>query len=126
MKELSQRQLQVGEKIKRELSTLWHSGRLDVPRVLSMLSFSEVRMTADLKTAMIFYTMPLNTDHDDVRHAIEPFAKEVRYQLAKVLTIKYMPELKFIEDTSLDEAAKIDALLNSDKVKEDLAKEDEA
>ena len=49
---------------------------------------------------------------------------EIRYQVNKSLSLKYSPELKFLEDRSFDQMDETRRLLQDEKVRRDLEKGD--
>ncbi len=46
----------------------------------------------------------------------------MRGELGHAITLKFTPELRFVEDTSFAEAERIERILKSEKVARDLAK----
>ena len=48
------------------------------------------------------------------------YAYDARTEIAHRINLKFAPEIRFKIDDTFDNVAKIDALLNSDKVKQDL------
>ena len=120
----SQRQLRVGELVRHALTDVL--GRENFNDKLidnQMISITEVRMSADLKIATCFVS-PLGgkASAAEVCKALAKHAKFIRMRAAPVLNqMKYMPTFRFLEDTSFDNFAKIDALLRSDAVQRDLA-----
>ena len=52
--------------------------------------------------------------------ALAENAKFLRGRIAKAVSLKYTPNLRFQVDNSFDEYAKVDALLRSPKVAQDL------
>jgi ribosome-binding factor A len=52
--------------------------------------------------------------------ALDRHKKYLRTEIAHRINLKFAPEIRFKVDDSFDNVAKIDALLNSDKVKQDL------
>lgn len=110
----SQRQLRVGETIKRALSdilrTKIHEQFLDNSSVI----ISEVRMTPDLRLAFIYVFFLFNekVDKKVFLDNLESIAPKVRNILAKQVKLRYLPELKFVLDTSFDEASKINQILS--------------
>ena len=53
-----------------------------------------------------------------IRHACAEVLS--RGEIARKVNLKFAPDIRFKVDDSFDNAAKIDALLNSDKVRRDL------
>ena len=94
----------------------------------TVISISEVRMSPDLKIATAFVTPLGVSDHEATVEALNRNAKFIRGRLSPHLRqMKYMPEVRFRDDTSFDNYKKIDALLRSPDVARDLdAGEDEA
>ena len=93
-----------------------------VDEVLSRhsLTVPEVRMTPDLKLATV-YVLPLGGE--DADEAVEHLNKHKRFlrgEVAKRISMKFMPELRFKVDTSFEASARIDELLASPKVARDL------
>ena len=117
----SQRQLKVGELIRHALADIFFRGEI-VDEVLSRhsLTVPEVRMTPDLKLATV-YVLPLGGG--DAEEAVEHLNKHKRFlrgEVAKRISMKFMPELRFKVDTSFEASARIDELLASPKVARDL------
>jgi ribosome-binding factor A len=83
-------------------------------------------MSPDLKLATI-YVLPLGgQDTLAVIEALDRNKKFLRTEIAHRVNLKYAPDIRFRQDDGFDASAKIDALLNSPKVKQDLApKEDD-
>ncbi|MCM2291749.1 30S ribosome-binding factor RbfA [Allorhizobium sp. BGMRC 0089] len=119
----SQRMLRVGEQVRAAITQVLQRG--DVRDDLiekTVISISEVRMSPDLKIATA-YVAPLGvSDHAGVISALNRNAKFIRGRLGPQLRqMKYMPELRFRDDTSFDNYQKIDALLRSPEVARDLS-----
>jgi ribosome-binding factor A len=117
----SQRQLKVGETIRHALADILSRGEI-TDEVLSRhsLTVPEVRMTPDLKLATA-YVMPLGGgEAEEVVAHLEKHKRYLRGLLAKRVSMKFMPELRFKVDTSFEASARIDELLASPKVARDL------
>jgi ribosome-binding factor A len=83
-------------------------------------------MSPDLKIATAYVTPLGERDHDALVAALNRNAKAVRKQITPALRqMKYMPEVRFRDDTSFDNFQKIDALLRSPEVARDLDHDDE-
>jgi len=117
----SQRQLRVGEMIRHAVSEILLRGEVHEPVLSGMtITVPEVRMTPDLKIATVYF-MPLGgRDKDKALKALAREAKAMRRELARRVTLKYLPELRFRVDESFEEATRMDALLASDPVRRDL------
>ena len=84
-----------------------------------VITVPEVRMTPDLKLATV-YVMPLGgKDMKPVLEALERNKRYIRGEVAHAVNLKYAPDLRFRFDETFDEGARIDALLESPKVRQD-------
>ena len=121
----SQRQLRVGEQVRAAITTVLQRGEIHDPLLENtVISISEVRMSPDLKIATAYVTPLGLNDHDALVAALNRNAKAVRKQVTPALRqMKYMPELRFRDDTSFDNYQKIDELLRSPEVVRDLDKD---
>jgi ribosome-binding factor A len=78
-------------------------------------------MSPDLKIATAYVTPLGLPDHQAVIDALNRNAKFIRGRLGGQLRqMKYMPEVRFRDDTSFDNYKKIDELLRSPEVQRDL------
>jgi len=117
----TQRQLKVGELIRHALAEIFSRGDVS-DEVLDRhsLTVSEVRMSPDLKLATVF-VLPLGGS--EAEEAVAHLDKHKRYLrglVAKRISMKFVPELRFKVDTSFEASARIDELLASPKVARDL------
>jgi ribosome-binding factor A len=117
----SQRQLRVGEIVRHALSDVLTRAEVPDPVLEThVITVPEVRMSPDLKLATA-YVMPLGgVDADKVLAALSKNARGLRRAVAPRIDLKFMPELRFLIDTSFEEGARIDALLRSDEVRRDV------
>jgi ribosome-binding factor A len=117
----SQRQLKVGELIRHALADIFSRGELlDEVIARHSLTVPEVRMSPDLKLATAF-VLPLGGgEADEVIAHLDQHKRFLRGEVAKRVSLKFMPELRFKADTSFERSARIDELLASPKVARDL------
>lgn len=117
----SQRQLRVGETVRKELSDILTRGRFSDPDLDGVIvTIPEVRMTPDLRLATCL-VMPLGgVNAENVEKALNRSAKYLRGQVSRRLTMKYMPDLRFVLDTRFDDDDRIGTLLHSPEVSRDL------
>ncbi len=117
----SQRQQRVAELVRHALAEVLQRGDIQDPvLVRHVVTVPEVRMSPDLKLATA-YVMPLGgQDEQPVLAALERNRKLLRQEVARRVNLKFAPELRFRRDETFDEAARIDALLRTDKVQRDL------
>jgi ribosome-binding factor A len=123
----SQRMLRVGEQVRAAITQVLQRGEVrDDLLEKTVVSISEVRMSPDLKIATAYVTPLGATDHDAVVKALNKNAKYIRGRLGGQLRqMKYMPEVRFRDDTSFDNYQKIDELLRSPEVQRDLDHDDD-
>ena len=102
----------VGGQIQKVLSDILRKKVKD-PR-LKMTLITGVKMSADLKSARVYYASSgSKADSQDVCRGFQSALGYVKRILARDLGLRYMPELKFIYDNSFDYAAKIDQLIKT-------------
>jgi ribosome-binding factor A len=119
----TQRQQRVAELVRHALSEVLSRGDLQ-DDVLNrhVITIPEVRMSPDLKLATA-YVMPLGgKDEDAVIKALDKNKKILRQEVARRVNLKFAPDLRFRRDESFDEAARIDALLRTERVARDTGK----
>jgi ribosome-binding factor A len=119
----SQRQQRVAELVRHALAEVLSRGDIqDDVLTRHVITIPEVRMSPDLKLATA-YVMPLGgRDEDAVLKALDKNKKVLRQEVARRVNLKFAPDLRFLRDDSFDEAARIDALLRSERVARDTAK----
>lgn len=88
-------------------------------QVLRLITITKVRLTPDLGLADVFYTnfSGNSKDSGEAEKAFKINRKKIRSLLAKKIRIKQIPELRFFYDDTLDQAYKIEGLIN--KIKDD-------
>lgn len=127
----SQRQLRVGEMVRHVLTQILQRTEIrDDALTGVVISISEVSMTPDLKIANAYVSPLGDNDNKAVVKALNANAKFIRREATPMLRqMKYMPTVRFHEDTSFDNFSRIDALLRDPKIARDLdandAQEDE-
>ena len=124
----SQRQLRVGEEIRHVVARALERGDLH-DRVLDVVpvTISEVRVSPDLCHATAFVMSLGGVRLDEVLDALGRNAWVLNKAVARALSLRRSPTLKFLADPSFDEASHIDAVLRRPEVARDLARtEDDA
>jgi ribosome-binding factor A len=119
----SQRQLRVGELIRHALAEMLMRGQIHDDILTShVVTIPEVRMSPDLRLATV-YVMPLGgRDVTPVLGALDRHKKYIRGEIAHAVNLKFAPDIRFLADETFDEAQRIDELLRSPKVAQDLKK----
>lgn len=117
----SQRQLRVGELIRRTLSDVLNRGDIHDPDLNRMsITVSEVRTSPDLRVATA-YVLPLGGKaRDAALDALRRNRGELRRAMNKALTLKFSPELRFVIDESFDRMDETRRILAQDDVQRDL------
>ena len=118
-----QRQLRVGEMIRRILSELLMQGEIHDPVLNSMsISIGEVVMSPDLKVATIYVT-PLmgGASVAETIAALARNAWELRKRVSSELTLRYSPELRFRPDETFDRMDAARKLFADPVVQRDIA-----
>lgn len=123
----SQRMLRVGEQVRSALTQVLQRGEIIDPVIeTAVVSISEVRMSPDLKIATAYVTPLGAQNHDAIVAALNRNARFIRGKISPALRqMKYMPEVRFRDDTSFENFRKIDELLKSPEVQRDLDHEQE-
>jgi ribosome-binding factor A len=118
----SQRQLRVGELVRHALADLFARGEAGTDFDGVLISFAEVRMSADLRHATVLAAPMASADPETVIDRLNTHARFLRGRIVPALKqMKYMPDLKFRLDTRFEDDARIDRLLKSPEVARDLA-----
>ena len=121
----SQRMLRAGELIRHALAEVFMRGETGDPELEKIkCSVVEVQMSPDLKIATAFVRPLIMGQEQKLLFACTRNQKYMRGLIAPKVEMKYMPQLRFRVDTALDYASKIDNLLKSPAVAQDLDKED--
>lgn len=117
----NQRQLRLGELIRRRLSELLQRGEIHDPELARMMiTVGEVRCSPDLSVATAF-VLPLGGDRkEEALLALRKSRHEIRREVAKVLNIKFAPEIRFEIDDTFDRMDATRALFEREDVKADL------
>lgn len=117
----SQRQLRVGEVIRRRLSELLQRGDIHDPDLERMsITVGEVRCSPDLSIATA-YVLPLGGQgQEEALASLRKNRHEIRKQVSKVLTIKFAPEIRFAIDDTYDRMDATARLLADEHVRQDL------
>lgn len=117
----TQRQLRVAEEIRYALAMTMERGDVHDP-VLAQhpMTFTEVRVSPDLKNATAFFTPLGGGDPQPLLEALKRATPFLRHELARKVEMKFVPRLSFQADTSFDEYSHIDSLLHRPEVVRDL------
>ena len=120
----SQRQLRVGETIRRALADVLLRGALHEPDLDGVaITVGEVRCSPDLKIATAF-VLPLGgRDAERVLTALNRARGELRRQVTRALSLKFSPELRFKLDETFDRMDDTRRMLGETRVRRDLGED---
>ena len=121
----SVRLLRVGEQVRHVLSDILMRGDVHDETLAShLVSVTEVRMTPDLRHAIVFVKPLLGQDEEAVLKALRTNTAFFQREVANRVRVRYAAKIKFRADESFDEGGKIDTLLRGAHVAQDLGAED--
>lgn len=122
----SQRQLRVGEEIRQALAQIFMHGETHVPELDGgSITVSEVRISPDLKNATVF-VMPLaGGNKEKIMDALKDNANRIRHLMNHHVVLRFSPKLFFKLDNSFEVASRINTLLQSDRVRQDVERDGE-
>jgi ribosome-binding factor A len=117
----NQRQLRVAELVKEIVSDLFTKGGVKTKALSNvLLTVSNVKMSPDLKYARIFVFPLGGKNSDEIISELNESSSYINKKIAKEINLKFSPKVSFVLDKSFDYADKINRILKSDKVNQDL------
>lgn len=121
----SQRQLRIGELIRRTLSETLSRGEIHDPDLTAMsITVGEVRVSPDLRIATA-YVLPLGgKDAETALAALRRNRNELRRIVGKALGIKHSPELRYEIDDTFDRMDLTRRMFSDENVRRDLEPHD--
>lgn len=120
----SQRQLRVGELVRRTLAEVFSRNQI-YDETLSGVSITvgEVSMSADLKIAHVFVSPLGGNKSKEVVEALNNNKFEIRKIVTKNVKLKFSPELKFLLDVTFDNMDAMRTLFDREEIKRDTKNE---
>ncbi len=119
--ELSQRQLRVGQEIRKVIAEAIERGDVRSPEIAeAFITITQVIMSPDLKYATV-YLMTLNGKNLGV--VLEQMQAEkwlFKKLVAAKLKLRFTPEINFRVDDTYEEVERVNKLMNDPKVKADI------
>ena len=111
-KQVTQRQLRVGEMIKQSLSMIFIRNEAKIPNFeTNNITVTEVKMSQDLKIAKA-YVLPLGgKDAERVVEKLKEYSFLIRKILSQKVIVKFLPKILFRKDESFEYAEKIENLI---------------
>jgi ribosome-binding factor A len=106
------RQQRVAKEVQKELAEFFRVNAASIVGAV-MVSVTAVRITPDLKIAKVYLSFFPAKEKKALLEKIKEAAKFIRGEIGKKLRhqLRYIPELHFYLDDSLDEAERIEQLL---------------
>ena len=111
-KQVTQRQLRVGEMVKQALSMIFLKEEAKISDLdTKFITVTEVRMSPDLKIAKA-YVLPLGgKDAEETVNILKEYSFLIRKILSQKVVMKFLPKLLFRKDESFEYAEKIENLI---------------
>ena len=123
----SQRQLRVGEMLRHALATILTRGDIRDDDLAGVsVTVTQVKPSPDMRHATVFVEPLGGENAKGVVAALNRHKAYLRGEMGHMIELKFTPELRFVEDMSFAEAQKIEALLKSARVQQDLKNDDDA
>ena len=121
----SQRQLRVGEMLRHALADVLRRGDLRDPDLAGVsVTITQVKPSGDMRHATVFCEPLGGKNAKPIIAALNRNKGYLRGEMGHLITMKFTPELRFLEDESFAEAQKIETLLKSPVVQRDLSAPD--
>lgn len=99
----------VSAQLRRELGRLVHEAVRE--HGLPSASVSDVEVTRDMAHAKVFVTALQPERAGEAVKGLKELAREIRYELARAVKLRHVPELHFAYDDSVDRGERIEHLL---------------
>ena len=117
----SQRQRRVNELIRHAMSDIFLRVDITDDALAGVtITATEVEASPDLRNARV-YVVPLGGSNQKIIvDALNRHQKFLRGELARKVELKYTPALTFALDTTFDQSDRVDEILRSRKVAQDL------
>ncbi|MBF0158381.1 MAG: 30S ribosome-binding factor RbfA [Magnetococcales bacterium] len=100
------------EQVRRELARVIERGDIRDPRLQGIISVTDVELSRDLQYGTVFVSV-MNADAAPVIEALNHAVGFMKGSLAKALSVRYVPQLRFKEDTSFAYGNHIEGILRS-------------
>ncbi len=110
---MSVRTEKVAGEIKHKLNSAMSKDLSEISDI-GMVTISKVIVSPDMKLAKIYLSFLGNKEPIDIcLERINSKKKHIRFLLAKHMSLKYMPDLNFYHDDTIEYADKIQKLINT-------------
>ena len=95
--------------VKEEISMIFLNKLRDAE--IGFVTITNVKMSPDLRIAKVYISILNKEKREEVFEKINSFNSYIRSELAHRIKIKFIPELKFFIDDTLDYVEKIEGLI---------------
>lgn len=105
----------INEDIQRELAGLLRT--VKDPRVQGLISITRVDTTTDLRYCRVYVSVLDQSDRKAVLKGLKSAAGYLRRELGRALSLRYTPELQFMEDDSIERGVRMVTMI--DRIREE-------
>jgi len=118
--------LRVGEMLRHALADVLYRNEIRDPDLDGVsVTITQVKPSPDMRYATV-YCEPLGGQNGkEIVAALNRHKGFLRGEMGKLISTKFTPDLRFVEDESFAEAEKIENILKSERVSRDLVPPDE-
>ena len=110
------RPARVADNIKNEIATLLLR-KIQDPRVYNV-TITQVKITPDLRRAWIYFSC-LDRNIEEVTAGLTSAKGFIRSHLARVLGMRYVPDLEFMHDLTINRMAEMDKIFHEIAAEDD-------
>ncbi|MCK4838287.1 MAG: 30S ribosome-binding factor RbfA [Desulfobulbaceae bacterium] len=114
------RPARVADNIKKEIATLLLR-KIKDPRVYNV-TITQVKVTPDLRRAWIYFSC-LDQSVEEVAAGLASASGFIRSHLARELGMRYVPDLEFLHDRTINRMAEMDKIFHEIAEEDDTAPE---
>lgn len=101
----------ISEEVKKVISTMLINGIKD-PRITSMVSVTDVEVTNDLRYAFVYVSL-LAGNPEESLEGLNSARGYMRREVGKAVKLRYVPEIIFKIDDSIERGMYMDELIKS-------------
>ncbi|MBC2576470.1 30S ribosome-binding factor RbfA [Peptostreptococcus canis] len=107
----SNRIKRISEEVKKVISVMLINGIKD-PRITSMISVTDVEVTNDLRYAFVYISI-LGGNKEESLEGLNSARGYIRREVGKAIKLRYVPEIIFKIDDSLERGMYMDELIKN-------------
>lgn len=110
MMSMSMRQQRLADEIRDVLAECFQGGLMSDPR-LEQVTITGVKLSPDLQLASVYFRVYSDDVVNDASQGLTAASGFLRKELARRLTVRRVPNLRFFYDESIEKASRIEDLL---------------